>query len=129
MGAGPGLSAGFPYLLDPTHALGLLGLPTSGRLVAHPLPLLQATKPATLYAGVVDEKVLASLVGGDEAVALLLVELLHRAPGHTLSPFLASPSHRPPTGPTAPPPSAAVGPRWDMVANFSWVVRGFRRVG
>src|SRR5215210_4899133 len=70
------------YLLDPLNLVCLLAPPAAGRLVAHPLPLLEATKPHALYAGVVHEDLLAALVGLYEAVAFLFGKPLHRSPGH-----------------------------------------------
>jgi len=67
------------YLLDPLNLVCLLAPPAAGRLVAHPLPFLEATKPRVLYAGVVHEDLLAALVGLYEAVALLLGKPLHRS--------------------------------------------------
>ena len=54
------------------HAPGLLALPAADRLVADPLPLLEAPVSLALYAGVVHKVVLAALVGRDDPAALLL---------------------------------------------------------
>ena len=54
--------------------LGLQALPALNHLVDHPGTLVEGPEPGALYAGVVDEDVLASVVGGDETVALLLAE-------------------------------------------------------
>src|SRR5215211_5888996 len=48
-------------------------------------------EPATLYPRVVDEKVFATVVWGDEAVALLVAEPLYRSLGHTLCAHLSLP--------------------------------------
>jgi hypothetical protein len=50
-----------------------LALATVGRLVAHPLPLLEAPKPHALYGRVVHDGVFIALVWGYEPATLLLV--------------------------------------------------------
>jgi hypothetical protein len=64
---------------DLAHALGPLALPAADRLVADPLPLLEAPKPLALYAGVVHKEVLAALVGGDFTVLLATSQNAHEA--------------------------------------------------
>jgi hypothetical protein len=59
--------------------LRLQALPAFGYLVADLLALVEGLEPAALYAGVVDEEILAPLIRGDEAVALLLAEPLYRS--------------------------------------------------
>jgi hypothetical protein len=66
----------------PGHAL-----PALGYLVGDLLALLKGPKPGVLYVGVVDENVPAPVVRGDEALALLLVEVANRSLGHMLEPF------------------------------------------
>ena len=107
------------YLLDPAHGLCYLAPPaTRSRLVAHPLAFLDASKPLSRYAGVVDEDLLIALVGSDEAVALLFAELLHR--------FLARDASPAPRSSFAPPPKA--GPTLRVVAKpfflFGYIVEG-----
>jgi hypothetical protein len=75
------------------HFLGGLGdvlrlgaLLALTHLVGDLLSLLEVSEPAALYSGEVHQEVLAPLVGGYEAVALLLVEPLHRALGHFWDP-------------------------------------------
>src|ERR687897_1508724 len=48
--------------------------------------LIEALEAVTRYARVVNEEVLATLVGGDEAVALIVVEPLYRSLGHVWNP-------------------------------------------
>src|SRR5215210_9094529 len=45
-----------------------------GRLVRYLGALLKALEAVTRYTAVVDEEIITALVGGDEAVALLVVE-------------------------------------------------------
>src|SRR5215208_3529863 len=78
-------------LLDLRDVLRLEALPALAHLVAHLLAFLKAPEPGALDAGVVDEEVLAPFVGDYEAVALLLVEPLHRALlGHAFTMPLSS---------------------------------------
>src|SRR3954471_4435433 len=104
----------WPDLPDSAHVLRLLALPTLGRLVTNRLAFLQAPVPLSLYGRVVHEDVFAAFVGADEAVALLLVKVLHGSPGHAFSPFPETSTTK--SGPTVPPPSTPVDPRSDMVA-------------
>jgi hypothetical protein len=62
--------------------LGALLSPTGG--VGDPLVLLQAAEAVSLDGGVMDEHVGGSVVGGDEAVALVGVEPLDSAFSHVL---------------------------------------------
>src|SRR5215213_7147411 len=62
-----------------------------GRLEGHAGAFFEGLEPATLYPRVVDEKVLATIVGGDEAVALLVGKPLYRSLGHTLCAHLSLP--------------------------------------
>jgi hypothetical protein len=61
-----------------------------GRLVGDLGTLLKALEAVTRYAAVVHEEILATLVGGDEAVALLVVEPLYRTLGNMPEPTFLS---------------------------------------
>src|SRR5829696_2917200 len=78
-------------VLDGRDVLRLHPLLALRRLVGDLRALLQGPEPVAGYPGVVHEEVLATLVRGDKAVALLVVEPLHRSLGHILKPaFLFS---------------------------------------
>jgi hypothetical protein len=70
----------------PSTFLRLRAPPAPTRLVGHLVALVEGLETITLYAGVVDEEVLAPLVGRDKAVALLAVEPLYRSLRHVLEP-------------------------------------------
>src|SRR5829696_5440503 len=76
------LPVGSPAGLDPGDVLRLHTLPALGRLVAHLGALLEGLEPGALYTVVVHEEVLAPVVRGDKAVALLVAEPLHCSLGH-----------------------------------------------
>jgi hypothetical protein len=67
--------------LDGGDVLRLHALSALDRLVGDLLALLKGLEPAGAYAAVVDEEVDASVVGLDEAVALLVAEPLDRSLG------------------------------------------------
>src|SRR5918997_5160982 len=69
----------------------LRSLLSLGCLEGHEGAFFKSLEPATLYPRVVDEKVLATVVWGDKAVALLVVEPLYRSLGHTLCAHLSLP--------------------------------------
>jgi hypothetical protein len=77
-----------PYRLGPGEVLSLHALPMLGRLVGDLLTFLEGPELSALHGGVADEDVPAPVAGGDEAVALLLVEPLNRSFGHMLEPAL-----------------------------------------
>src|SRR5215213_8051663 len=64
----------------------LHALPALGRLVGHLGALFEGLEPTALYAGVVDEEILAPIIRRDKAVALLIAEPLHRSLGHAVAP-------------------------------------------
>src|SRR5918999_2254418 len=62
-------------------------LPTLGLLEGYAGTLIEGLEPAALYAGEVDEEILAPIIRRDEAVALLVAEPLDRSfLGHALAP-------------------------------------------
>src|SRR5215207_2746837 len=75
-----------PGWLDGRDVLRLHALLALGRLVRDLGALIEALEAVAGYARVVHEEILATLVGGDEAVALLVVEPLYRSLGHVWSP-------------------------------------------
>src|SRR5215213_11499103 len=75
-----------PAPLDGGDVLRLHALTSLGRLVGDLGALLEALVAPTRYAVVVHEEVLATLLRGDEAVALLVGEPLYRSLGHVWSP-------------------------------------------
>src|SRR5918994_886364 len=68
--------------LDGGDVLGLHALVALGRLIGDLLALFEGPEPAACYPAIVHEEVFASVVGLDEAVALLAVEPLDRSLGH-----------------------------------------------
>src|ERR671912_121062 len=50
------------------------------------VPLVEAFEAVTCYTAVVNEEITTALVGGDEAVAFIVVEPLYRSLGHVWSP-------------------------------------------
>ncbi len=72
--------------LDGGDVLGLHALSALGRLVGDLLAFFEGLEPAARYPAEVHEKVLASVVGHDEAVALVAVEPLDRSLGHVPEP-------------------------------------------
>src|SRR5215217_9023743 len=94
------LPVGSPAGLDPGDVIRLHTLPALGRLVAHLGALLEGLEPGALYTVVVNEEILTPVVRGDEAVALLVAEPLHRSLGHFWDPPFVSwgpaPTKKPP---------------------------------
>src|SRR5687768_4995669 len=72
--------------LDSGDVIRLHALLALSSLVSNLGALIEALEAVTRYARVVNEEVLATLVGGDEAVALLVTEPLYRSLGHVWSP-------------------------------------------
>src|SRR5215207_10866979 len=72
--------------LDGGDVIRLHALLALGSLVGDLGTLLKALEAVTRYARVVHEEVLATLIRGDEAVALLVTEPLYRSLGHIWSP-------------------------------------------
>src|SRR5215207_4312821 len=72
--------------LDGGDVIRLQTFPALGSLVGDLGTLIEALEAVTHYTAVVDEDVLATLIGGDEAVAFIVVEPLDRSLGHTWSP-------------------------------------------
>src|SRR5215217_6210284 len=72
--------------LDGGDVLRLHALTPLGRLVGDLGALLEALVALSRDAVVMHEEVLASLVGGDEPVALIVAEPLDRSLGHVWSP-------------------------------------------
>jgi hypothetical protein len=75
-----------PSWLDPGDILRLHALLPLGRLVGDLGALLEALEALARDARVMHEEVLAALVRGDEAVALIVAEPLNRSLSHTWSP-------------------------------------------
>ena len=75
-----------PGWLDPCDVLRLHSLTPLGRLVGYLGALVEGLEAVASYARVMHEEVLATLVRGDEAVALIIVEPLYRSLGHKLEP-------------------------------------------
>src|SRR5215203_1565389 len=72
--------------LDGGDVVRLQTFPTLGSLVGDLGALIEALEAVTRYTTVVHEEILATLVGGDEAVAFIVVEPLYRSLGHIWSP-------------------------------------------
>src|SRR5215211_3813996 len=72
--------------LDSGDVISLHALLALGRLVGDLGALLKALEAVACYTRMVNEEVLATLVGGDEAVAFIVVEPLYRSLGHVWSP-------------------------------------------
>src|SRR5215213_10328319 len=70
--------------LDGGDVLRLHALPALRRLVGDLLAFFKRLESAATYPAVMHEEVLATLVRGDKAVALLVVEPLNRSLGHML---------------------------------------------
>ena len=68
--------------LDSRDVVRLHALLALGSLARDLGTLIEALVAVTRYAAVVDEDVLATLIRGDEAVALLVTEPLYRSLGH-----------------------------------------------
>src|SRR5918995_461351 len=72
--------------LDGGDVVRLHTLLALGSLIRDLGTLIEALEAVTRYARVVHEEILTTLVGGDEAVALLVAEPLYRSLGHIWSP-------------------------------------------
>src|SRR5215211_5870112 len=72
--------------LDGGDVVRLQTFPTLGSLVGDLGTLIEALEAVTCYTTVVHEEILTALVGGDEAVAFIVVEPLYRSLGHVWSP-------------------------------------------
>jgi hypothetical protein len=77
-------------LLDGGDVLRLHALLALGSLVGDLLAFFEGPEPAACYPAEVHEEVFATLIGGDEAVALLVVEPLDRSLGHIPKPAFLS---------------------------------------
>ena len=82
-------------LSDRRYVYRLQSLLSLRCLEGHEGAFFECLEPATLYPRVVDEKVLATVVWGDEAVALLVAELFYCSLGHTLCAHLSLPEPDP----------------------------------
>src|SRR5687767_15018862 len=82
--AGPEACGLMPTFLGRRSVYRLQSLLSLGCLEGHEGAFFESLEPTTLYPRVVDEKVLATVVWGDKAVALLVAEPLYRSLGHTL---------------------------------------------
>jgi hypothetical protein len=76
----------FPDRLDSGDVVRLHTPTPLGRLVGDLGALVKALEAAAGYARMLHEDVLATLVGGDEAVAFIVIELLYCSLGHVWSP-------------------------------------------
>src|ERR687890_95638 len=81
---GPHAAAWGARALDGGDVLRLHALPALRRLVGDLLAFFKRLESAATYPAVVHEEVFATLIRGDKAVALLVVEPLHRSLGHML---------------------------------------------
>src|SRR5215203_7097891 len=78
---------GVARALDRADVLRLHALLALGRLIGDLLALFKGPEAVSYYSAVVHEEVFATLIGGDKAVALVLVEPLDRSFwGHVSSP-------------------------------------------
>src|SRR5215216_4566762 len=88
----PGLAApartiaSYSLSLSVSDVLCLHPLPALGRLVGHLGALFERLEPFARYACVVNEEILAPIIRGDKAVALLVAEPLNRSLGHIPEP-------------------------------------------
>src|SRR4051812_25587672 len=73
---------GCPDWSDRLDVVGLRSLLALRGVEGHPLSLIEGLEATTRDRRVVDEDVLAAVVGGDETKALLPVEPLHNAFSH-----------------------------------------------
>src|SRR5215207_6599502 len=76
--------------LDSGDVIRLHALLALGSLVGDLGALIEALEAVACYTRVVNEEVLATLIGGDESVAFIVVEPLYRSLGHTWSPPFSS---------------------------------------
>src|ERR671912_2625607 len=88
---GPGAFRSLAGSLRGGDAVRLHSLTPLGRLVRYLGALVEGLETLTCYARVVHEEVLTSVVGGDEAIALLVAEPLHCSLGHILEPTFRVP--------------------------------------
>src|SRR5215211_148302 len=72
--------------LDSRDVIRLHALLALGSLVGDLGTLIEALEAVASYTTVVHEEIITALVGGDEAVAFLVVEPLYRSLGHIWSP-------------------------------------------
>src|SRR5215204_1107532 len=72
--------------LDGGDVVRLHALLALGSLVGDLGTLIEALEAVTCYTTVVNEEITTALVGGDEAVAFIVVEPLYRSLGHIWSP-------------------------------------------
>src|SRR5215218_8246717 len=72
--------------LDSRDVIRLHALLALGSLVGDLGALIEALEAVASYTRMVHEEILTTLVGGDEAVALIIVEPLYRSLGHIWSP-------------------------------------------
>src|ERR671921_563911 len=88
---GPHAAAWIARALDGGDVLRLHALPALRRLVGDLLAFFKRLESAATYPTVMHEEVFATLIRGDKAVALILVEPLDCSLGHILKPtFLYS---------------------------------------
>src|SRR5215207_10916267 len=76
--------------LDSGDVIRLHALLALGSLIGDLGALIEALEAVAGYTRVVHEEIITALVGGDEAVALLVVEPLYRSLGHIWSPPFVS---------------------------------------
>src|SRR5690242_2574529 len=84
--AGPRKARAAGFSLDRRHVDGLWALVALLRVVGHLGPLLQRAIALSVYAGVVDEQVLVTVVRGDETEPLVVAEPLYGASWHVRTP-------------------------------------------
>jgi len=75
--------------LDGGDVISLHALLASGSLVRDLGVLIEVLEAVTCYTRMVNEEILTALVGGDEAVAFIVVEPLYRSLGHVWSPLFS----------------------------------------
>src|SRR5215210_3702947 len=78
-------------VLSRSNVLRLHALTPLGRLVRYLGALVEGLEALSRYPRVVHEEILTPIVGGDEAVALLVAEPLYRSLGHKLEPTFRIP--------------------------------------
>src|SRR5215207_1940779 len=76
--------------LDSGDVIRLHALLALGSLVGDLGALIEALEAVACYARMVHEEILTTLVGGDEAIAFIVVEPLYRSLGHILEPTFLS---------------------------------------
>jgi hypothetical protein len=70
--------------LDPADVLRLQAFPALRYLIGDLIPFVESLEPIACYPSMVHEEIFSFIVRLDEAVALVLVEPLHRSLGHVL---------------------------------------------